>query len=139
MQDENFQLSMNPLEADAWQGFVGVVQNLLGNRRAANFAEIVQSVLDAYQRVGPKMSIKVHFLHNHLDRFPENCGDVSDEQGEPFHQDIKEMEARYQGRWDARMMADYCWSIKRDKPDAIHSRQSRKRKFLQKHASCFME
>ena len=85
------------------------------------------------------MSIKVHFLHNHLDWFPANCGDVSDEQDECFHQDIKEMETRYQGRWDARVMVDYCWSIKRDNPDANHSRQSRKRKFLPKHSSSFME
>ena len=35
------------------------------------------------------MSIKVHFLHSHLDRFPENLGDVSDEQGERFPQGIK--------------------------------------------------
>ncbi|GBM72637.1 hypothetical protein AVEN_238222-1 [Araneus ventricosus] len=39
---------------------------------------------------------------------------VSDEQGERFHQDIKEMERRYQGRWDVNMMADYCWCLKRD-------------------------
>ena len=38
------------------------------------------------------MSIKKHFLH--LDRFPANCGDVSDDQGERFHQAIKEMERR---------------------------------------------
>ena len=50
MQDENFILSMNPLEADAWRGFIGVVQNFLGNRRAANFEEVVQNMLDAYQR-----------------------------------------------------------------------------------------
>ena len=43
------------------------------------------------------MSIKVHFLHSHLNRFPENLGDVSDEQGERLHQDIKVMEERYQG------------------------------------------
>ena len=84
MQDENFLLSMNPLEADAWQGFVGVVQNFLGNKRAVNFAEIVQSMLDAYQRLGAKMSIKVHLLHNHLDCFHDNCGDVSDNQGGRF-------------------------------------------------------
>ena len=71
---------MNPLEADAWRGFVGVVQNFLGNRRAANFEEVVQNILDAYQRLEANMSIKVHFLHNHLDRFSANCGDVSDEQ-----------------------------------------------------------
>ena len=29
------------------------------------------------------------------------CGVVSDEQGERFHQDMKEMERRYQGRWRA--------------------------------------
>ena len=94
MQDEK-------LEADAWRGFVGVVQNFLCNRRAANFEEVVQNMLHAYQRLGANMSIKVHFLHKHLDRFPANCGDVSDEQGERFHQDIKEMENRCQGRWDA--------------------------------------
>ena len=83
------------------------------------------------------MSIKVHFLHNHLNQFPANCGNVSDEQGERSHQDIKEMETRYQGRWDSRMMADYCWSTKCDNPDANHSHQSRK--FLPKHSSSFME
>ena len=132
MQDENFIFSMNLYEADAWWGFVGVVQNFLGNRTAANFEEVVQNMLDAYQRLGANMSIKVStsFLLT---------GNVGDEQGERFHQDIKEMETRYQRRWDARMMADYCWSIKRDNPKANHSRQLRKRKFLPKHSSSFME
>ena len=44
------------------------------------------------------MSYKLHFLHNHSDQFPENCGDFSDEHGERFHQDIKNKEQRYQGR-----------------------------------------
>jgi hypothetical protein len=44
------------------------------------------------------MSLKVHFLNAHLDYFPENLGAVSEEQGERFHQDIKEMETRHQGR-----------------------------------------
>ena len=35
------------------------------------------------------MSIKVHFLFSQLDRFTDDLGDVSDEQGERFHQDIK--------------------------------------------------
>ncbi|EFN67383.1 hypothetical protein EAG_04435, partial [Camponotus floridanus] len=60
------------------------------------------------------MSYKLHFLHNHLDAFPENCGDYSEEQGERFHQDIQVMEKRYQGRWDISMVADYCWMLKRD-------------------------
>ena len=60
----------------------------------------------------------------------EDLGAVSDEQGERFHQDLKIMEERYQGRWDVHMMADYCWSIKRDSPQVEHSRKSYKRKFL---------
>ena len=44
------------------------------------------------------MSFKLHFLNSQLDYFPENLGAVSEEQGERFHQDIKEMERRYQGR-----------------------------------------
>jgi hypothetical protein len=39
------------------------------------------------------MNVKVHYLHSHLDRFPENAGDLSEEQGEIFHQNIKTMEA----------------------------------------------
>ena len=124
MKDPNFMYSMNPLEAVAWRGFVEVVQNFLGNKRAANFKEIIQNMLNEYQRLGTNMSIIVHFLHNHLDEFPPNCCDVSDEQGDRFHQDIKEMENRYQGRWDAQMMADYCWSLKRNNPNVNHSRQS---------------
>ena len=52
------------------------------------------------------MSIKLHNLHSHLDKFPDNLGDVSEEKGEKFHQDIKVMEDRYQGRWDSHMMPD---------------------------------
>jgi len=55
-------------------------------------------------------------LENYLDKFPENLGDFSEEQGERFHQDIRVMETRYQGRWDVNMMADFCWTMKRDTP-----------------------
>jgi len=44
--------------------------------------------------MGAIMCIKLHFLCSHLDHFPENRGDLSDEQGERFHQDISEMEVR---------------------------------------------
>jgi hypothetical protein len=36
-----------------------------------------------------RMSLNVHFLHSHLDFIPENLEEVSDDQGERFHQDIK--------------------------------------------------
>ena len=55
-------------------------------------------------------------MDSHVEYFPEILGDYSEEQGERFDQDIKEMEQRYQGRWDKNMMADYCWMLKRDLP-----------------------
>ena len=59
--------------------------------------DIVQKLLDNFQTIRINMSIKVHFLHSHLDKFPENLDDVSDKQGERFHQQIKVMEEQYQG------------------------------------------
>jgi len=44
------------------------------------------------------MSLKIHFLESHLNFFPENLGEVSDEHGERFHQDILDLEKRYQGK-----------------------------------------
>ena len=71
-----------------------VVQSFLGNRKPDNYKYIVQKLLENFQALGINMSLKVHFphSHSHLDRFPENLGDVSDEQGEKFHSDIKVME-----------------------------------------------
>ena len=61
-----------------------------------------------FKAIGAHMSIKMHFLNSHLNYFPDNCGNFSEEQGERFHQDIRVMKERYQGRWDASMLADYC-------------------------------
>ena len=83
----------------------------VGNRKADNYKDIVQNLLDNFQALGISMSIKVHFLHSHLDRFPENLGDVSDEQGERFHQDIKVMEERYQGQWNKKMISGYIVGV----------------------------
>ncbi|UYV70783.1 K02A2.6-like [Cordylochernes scorpioides] len=46
------------------------------------------------------MSLKIHFLHSHLDFFPDNLGAVSDEHGERFHQAISSMEKRYQEQFN---------------------------------------
>ena len=69
------------------------------------------------------MSLKMHFLHSHLEFFPENLGAVSDEQGERFHQDIQAME-RYKGVWNEGMMSDYRWMLYRDDPTHTYKRKS---------------
>ena len=120
--------SMTEPESIAWKSFVLVVKNFLGNHKAENFKALVETMLINFHDLGANMSIKVHYLFSHLDRFPENLGDLSEEQGERFHQDFKTMEERYQGRWDDHMMADYCWSIMRDCSTTQHKRKSYKRR-----------
>ena len=85
MRDQKFCDSMNEVELAAWLSFAEVVKNFPGNYRAVNYKETVNNMLGNFTILGINISIKVHFLHSHLDRFPENLGDVSDEQGERFH------------------------------------------------------
>ena len=81
---------------------------------AENFVDIVNGMLEKFRKLNNNISIKIRYLFSHLETFPENLGAVSDEQGERIHQDIKIKEQRHQDRWDAKMMANYRWSIMRD-------------------------
>ena len=119
---------MNEVELEAWNEFVLVVKNFLGNNKDRNYAELVNNMLTAFRNLGCNMIV---------DALPiVTYGSVSWEPG--FNEwraggeipsGPEEMETRYQGRWDAVMMADYCWNLKRDLPVAQHSRSSKKRKF----------
>ena len=62
-----------------------MTQNFLGNRKANNFRQLVNELIQNYGDLGANISIKMHFLHSHLDNSPENCGGVSNEQGERSH------------------------------------------------------
>ena len=79
---------------------VDVVKSFFGNHQAENYEELVENLLKSLQVIGTNMSIKGQCLHSHQGKFSDNYSDVSDEQGEQFHQDIKRMEEHYQGWWD---------------------------------------
>lgn len=130
MKDPGFTESMCVEEKNAWQSFKSLCHNFLGNHRSPEYESIVKSLIETFHNLGVRMSIKLHFLRSHLDYFPDNCGDYSEEQGERFHQDIKCMEDRYQGRWDINMLADYCWCLRRDSPEEKHKRKSVKSSFI---------
>ena len=75
--------------------FEKVSNGFLLNFKAADFKELVQDLMDSYEHLGCNMSLKMDFLFSQLDFFPLNCGDVSDENCERFHQDISVMVHRY--------------------------------------------
>ncbi len=75
-----------------------MVEGFFGKNKSPDYQERVNFLLRSFQDLGANMSIKVHFLFSHLDHFPINLSDVSDEHSEQSHQDIKTMEERYHGR-----------------------------------------
>ncbi|KAI6646072.1 hypothetical protein LOD99_9520 [Oopsacas minuta] len=121
---------MTGVEAAAWYSFVDVVKGFLGNTKVANYQNLFEGMLKNFHSLGTRISIKLHYLYSHLERFPENLDDLSEEQGERLHQDIRTMEEWYQGRWDAHMLADYCWSPMRDCPQGPHKMNSYKGTFV---------
>ena len=128
IKDEYFDKLLQGDEKAAWDTFKFVVKGFLGNRRAQNYKELVNNLLQSYQKVGCNMSLEIHFLHSHLDFSPKNCGAVSDEHGERFDQDISSMEKRYQGKWNCALLADCCWTLARYAPTMEHKRQAKRRR-----------
>jgi hypothetical protein len=112
MQDRHFDEDLNETERNAWLSFQRICKG------------VVQDLLTSYKVMGCNMTLKIHFLESHLDFFPENLGEVCDEQGERFHQDIMAMEKQYQRKWTSSMLAECCWTLKRDVPDAKYRQKS---------------
>jgi len=92
--DEVFERIVMGDKQKAWHAFREVATGFLRNRRAVA-TRILWKNFYPHQKLGCNISVKIHFLSSHLDFFPENCGSVSDEHGERFHQDIAAMESRY--------------------------------------------
>ena len=118
---------MNATEEAAWNSFKDAVKKFLGNFRAIDFEVIVTELHHNYRQLGCNMSLKIHFLHSHF--FFKNLGAVNDKHGERFHQEISIMERRYQGKWNPRMSADFCWTLRRDVPQAKYRRRSQRKTF----------
>ena len=129
MGDKKFVANLNSKEKAGWDQFCLIVKNFLGNYKSLNYVQMVSNFPQAYQELGARVSLKIHFLHSHLDFFPLNMGDISDEHGERFHQEIKEMENRYQGKVTKHMMADYCWFLQNES-DTERKRKSKRQKFV---------
>ena len=124
MEDKQFDEDLNETEGNAWLSFKRICKDVLVNHKAANYQDVVQDLLTSYKAMGCNMSLKIHFLESHLDFFLENIGEISDEHGERFHQDIMAMEKRFQCKWTSSIVAGYCWTLKKDVPDAKCRRKS---------------
>jgi hypothetical protein len=108
----------------SWKSFKNVATTFLGNHKAENYHVMVYDLVKSNKAMGCNMSLKVHFLDSHLDFFPEYLGVVSDKHGQRFHHDISTMQQRYQGKSCPSVLADYCWTLRKDVTQAKYSRKS---------------
>lgn len=83
-------------------------------------------MIRAYENMSCLMNLKLHLVRSHLDRFPENPSQSSDEMGERAHQDLKLIEKRFAGKDHLNALTDYCWSLTRESNGACF-RKSRKK------------
>ena len=81
--------TMNVVERNAWEAFRMVATYFLGNNKCEDYEVIVESLIQHYKLVGCRVSVKLHYLHLHLECFRPNLGDVSDEHGERFSKTSK--------------------------------------------------
>jgi hypothetical protein len=123
VRDKQFGEDLNGIERNAWLSFKRICKDFLGNHKTAKYQDVFQDLLTSHKAMGCNVSLKIQFMESQMDFFPENLGEVSDEHGEEFYQDIMAMETRYQGKWTLIMLAEYCWTMKRDVPEAKDRRQ----------------
>ena len=68
----NFTEHMNDSELAAWSSYAMVLKNFLGNDESEDYVELVACMLNNFKELVANISIKVHYRHSHLERFPEN-------------------------------------------------------------------
>lgn len=69
MASEKFLELLSTHEKQAWLSLKAVIDSFLGNKRAENYKEVISNMLDSFKVMGCRMSLKVHMLHAHLDKF----------------------------------------------------------------------
>jgi hypothetical protein len=84
--------TMAVVERNTREAFRMVVTYFLGSIKCENCEEIMESVIKHYEVLGCRMSVKLHYLHSHLEFFRPNLDDVSEEHGNRVHQDIEAIE-----------------------------------------------
>ena len=85
LKDTDFEELLNLKELRAWEAFISVCSGFFGNTRVPDYQACIEKLLKSYEDMGCRMSLKIHFLHSHLNFFQPNLGAVSNEHGERFH------------------------------------------------------
>lgn len=70
---------------------------LVKRNKGATYKELIKNLLEQHHLLSYRISVKLNYLHSHLDFFKSDLGDVSEECEERYHMNIEAKEKRYQG------------------------------------------
>ena len=95
----------------AWNALKEVIEGVLGKNRVQReeIQQRVDRLLYYFEKIGASMTLKLHFLHHHLDTFLDQSPQESDEQGERFHQVTMPIEKRFKSKKLDALLAEVCW------------------------------
>ena len=97
-------------------------EKFLGQLQISRLRADVYQISTSLSRTWSKNVVKNTLSSLSFGFFPSNMGDISDEHGEQFHQEIKKMENRYQGKVTEHIIAHYCWFLQHE-TDTEHKRK----------------
>ena len=124
--DQQFEAALSDKEKAAWQSFEKLSNGFLGKFQSCKFRR-TYTRSDGFVWTAAVQYVAENALLKFTPGFfPLNCGEVSDEHGEGFHQDTSVMEHSYKGNWSAAMLGDYCWMMKRGAPETKYHRQAKR-------------
>lgn len=91
---------------EAWLAYLEFRQNFLGDYKSSNYKQLAQNLVIAFENQNYLISIKLHYVDAHIDKFPVNCVHQGEQQGELGYQDLKPVERRFQGNIHTSFIAD---------------------------------
>lgn len=111
-------------ENNALNSLKKVCEGFLGNNRSPNYKILIAEMFKTFKKLEINVTLKMHALLSHLESFPPNCGDYSDEQGERAHQDFLKVEQQFNGKNMVSALETYCNSLVRETDPASDRRKT---------------
>ena len=124
LKDTDFEELLNLKEMRAWEAFKSVCSGFLGNTRVPDYQACIEKLLKSYDDMGYRMSLKIHFLHSHLNFSPPNLGAVSDEHEEIFTKTLRRWRATIKANgtpawWETSAGCSCVTSRRQNTPDLL--------------------
>lgn len=104
-------------ERRGWIFVKEVITRLLGKKRSGAYGPFLEGMMRSFEQLNVHMSLKIHYLHCHIEYFLQQMSTESDEHGERFHQIAAVMEARYKGKKLDALLGDLCWWLNKSFDD----------------------